>query len=271
MNKVLSFIALTLICFPGIGAETSNSRRTNAAQWTDASQRVASKAQVVKAAATGTTGNSGTTTKKDTRETEKNACIENNVGVNNTFVWATAVSDTTDYASMIEDTENPENNVCFVKVELTSTDSDIKLDDIDSIYYEMDKNIVCGEWAKKDKIEKRILDGKKTARAWGTVAGSVGGAGVGVGSMELFGNRAIGGKVMGQKDLQKNDYKNWIKSELLELQKKDKAQFDEFVKNISVLRNECNALKVKGVIDTSLPAGCTQIDYETIFNNIPAQ
>jgi hypothetical protein len=49
------------------------------------------------------------------------------------------------------------------------------------------------------------LDAKKTKRTWGTVAGAVGGAAVGVGAMELFGNKLIGGAVQGQKSLSGDD------------------------------------------------------------------
>ena len=52
----------------------------------------------------------------DNREKERLACISNNIGVGNTFVWASRYSNTANYATMVEDTENPENNVCFVKL-----------------------------------------------------------------------------------------------------------------------------------------------------------
>lgn len=47
----------------------------------------------------------------------------------------------------------------------------------------------------------RLLSDSIAGVALGTVGGAVGGVGVGVGLMELFGNRLIGGKVMGQKSL----------------------------------------------------------------------
>ena len=136
----------------------------------------------------------------DMREKEREACIRNNIGVGNTFVWASRYSDINNYATMVEDVEHPENNTCFVLVDLKSTDSNINLSDIKGKYFEMGRNIACGSWVNESDIEKRILDAKKKNRTLATIGGAVGGAAVGVGSMELFGNRLIGGAVMGQKD-----------------------------------------------------------------------
>ena len=72
----------------------------------------------------------------DMREAERNACINNNIGIGNTFVWASRFSDTSNYANMVEDTTNPQNNVCFVKVELKSSDeSRISVSDIKPKYF----------------------------------------------------------------------------------------------------------------------------------------
>ena len=143
--------------------------------------------------------------KVDMREDERNACNANNVGVGNTFVWASRYSDTNNYATMIEDTESPENNTCFVRVELKSRDPKVDVSGFESKYYEMGKNITCGEWLDEEEMRQTILDAKKSKRAWATVGGTVGGAAVGVGAMELFGNKLIGGKVEGQKDKRLTD------------------------------------------------------------------
>jgi len=137
--------------------------------------------------------------KPDMREKEREACIRNNIGVGNTFVWASRYSDTNNYATMVEDIEHPENNTCFVRVELKSSDAKVDLSDISGRYFEMGRNITCGSWVDEDMLEKRILDAKKNARTWATVGGAVGGAALGVGSMELFGNKLINGAVEGQK------------------------------------------------------------------------
>ena len=140
----------------------------------------------------------------DMREAERTACINNNVGVGNTFVWASKYSDTSNYAAMVEDAEHPENNVCFVRVELNSTnESRIKVSDIAPQYFMWGEPIKCGSWVSKKEMEKRILNARKGERIGGIIATTVGGAGLGVGAMELFGNKLIGGKVEGQKSASK--------------------------------------------------------------------
>ena len=157
----------------------------------------------------------------DMREAERNACINNNVGVGNTFVWASKYSDTSNYANMVEDAEYPENNVCFVRVELKSTnESRIKVSDVAPKYFMWGEPIKCGSWVNKKDMEKRILEARKGERVGGIIATTVGGAGLGVGAMELFGNRLIGGKVEGQKGASKVDlYKAQLAKE------KDKEQY----------------------------------------------
>lgn len=130
----------------------------------------------------------------------KAACLDNNIGMGDTFVWASRYSNTDSYATMIEDMDVPENNTCFVKVTLKSNDAKIDIDEsMAHKYYEWNRDITCGGWVDQEKMRKLILDEKKSARAWGTVAAAVGGAGVGVGAMELFGNKLIGRGVEGQK------------------------------------------------------------------------
>ena len=73
---------------------------------------------------------------KDMREKERAACMQNNIGVGNTFVWASRYSDISGYTTMIEDVENPENNTCFVRVDVKSTDPKIDLSDIPGKYFE---------------------------------------------------------------------------------------------------------------------------------------
>lgn len=149
----------------------------------------------------------------DRREAERDACINNNIGIGNTFVWASRYSDTSNYASMVEDVKNPENNICFVRVELKSDDpSRVSVNDVPGKYFMWGEIIDCGSWANADEIEKRILDARKSARVGGIVAASVGGAGIGVGTMELFGNDLIGGKVQGQKQNDMTIYTSYLNS-----------------------------------------------------------
>ena len=140
------------------------------------------------------------------REAERNACMNNNIGIGNTFVWASRYSDTSNYANMVEDVTNPQNNVCFARVELKSDDeSRVSVADVAPKYFMWGESIECGSWADQKAIEKRILDARKGARIGGIVASTVGGAGLGVGVMELFGNKLIGGKVEGQKNEKMSD------------------------------------------------------------------
>ncbi|MBO7066430.1 MAG: hypothetical protein J6W40_02290 [Alphaproteobacteria bacterium] len=182
-----------------------------------------------------------TETPVDKREKERAACLQNNIGVGNTFVWASRYSNIGDYATMIEDTENPENNACFVLVSLKSADSRIDLGDIRSQYYEMGRNITCGAWVDEDMIEKRILDAKKSGRTWATIGGAVGGAALGVGSMELFGNRLIGGAVEGQKDKNLTEAQ-LFRSQLLALKDQNEKSYNDFVAALKELQDACKEI-----------------------------
>ncbi len=194
------------------------------------------------------------------RDKEKTACLSNNIGMNNTFVWAAKDSNTSNYASMIEDVEHPENNVCFVLVEMRSDDNRINVSDIQKQYFEWGQAITCGSWVDKDKMKKRILEAKKTARTLGTIAGAVGGAGIGVGAMEWFGNKALSnidglGGLQGQKQYAEYSVE-WYQAKGNELKEKDKTEYDAFVADVADLKKfcentnaqECNEDKYKNLI-----------------------
>jgi hypothetical protein len=184
----------------------------------------------------GGTADTTTTTPEpviDRREAERNACINNNIGVGNTFVWASRFSNTSNYASMTEDMDNPQNNVCFVRVEIKSDDAKISVSDVPAKYFMWGENIECGSWANEKEMEKRILDAKKGARIGGVVASTVAGAGIGVGAMELFGNKAIGGKVMGQKSMEGVQL---YRSQLLVYKEKNPAEYNKIVSALKVLQ-----------------------------------
>ena len=172
----------------------------------------------------------------DMREAERNACINNNIGIGNTFVWASRYSDTSNYASMVEDTTNPQNNVCFVRVELKSDDeSRISVSDIAPKYFMWGENIECGSWANEKEMEKRILDARKGARVGGIVASTVGGAGLGVGIMELFGNKLIDGKVQGQKSSKLSESELY-RSVLLTYKNDKNPEYDRIVDALTVMK-----------------------------------
>lgn len=167
---------------------------------------------------------------------QRNICISNNVGISNTFVWADRNSDTSNYAYMIENVENPENNVCFVKVDMRSSDGRVDLSDVKSKYFVMGTDMTCGKWVDEKILEERVLEATKKGRTWGTIAAVVGGAGVGVAAMETFGNKLIGGKVQGQKALEGQDL---LRSWILELEKSNKAEYDKIIAALDKLEAEC--------------------------------
>ena len=176
------------------------------------------------------------TAEKDMREKERMACMANNIGVSNTFVWASRYSDTSNYATMVEDVEVPDNNVCFVKAALKSRDPKIDVSGVPVKYFEMGQVVTCGGWADYDSLKQQILDAKKKGRTLGTIASVVGAAGIGVGAMELFGNKLIGGKVEGQVSLSETEF---LRSELLILKKEDVAKYNEFEQKLKELAEAC--------------------------------
>ncbi len=196
---------------------------------------------------------------KDLREKERLACVSNNIGVGNTFVWASRYSDTSNYATMIEDTEEPENNTCFVKTALKSMDSRIDVSNVPVRYFEMGQTVTCGDWADYESLKQQILDAKKKGRTLGTVASVVGAAGVGVGAMELFGNKLIGGKVEGQAAMSADEL---LRSQLLTLKEKDTAKYNSFMTSLRNLKEDCEKFEEK-YSEREVPSAC--VKYEGVF------
>ena len=168
---------------------------------------------------------------------DKDGCVGNNVGYGNVFVWAAQNSDGTDYARMIEDVNNPQNNACWVRVDIESDNIKINVSDIPSRWFMVGQRITCGAWTNRDTLRKRALDARKSGRVWASVGGAVGGAGLGVGIMELFGNRLIGGKVMGQKSL---DEIELLYSQMSETERR------EYTESMEKLSDLCDELYQKG-------------------------
>lgn len=197
------------------------------------------------------------------RELERKACEGNNIGVGNTFVWASRNSNTSNYATMVEDTQNPDNNACFALVSVTTTDPKIDLDGVVTPkYFEMGRSIVCGDWVDEDAIEKRILKAKKTTRALATTGAVVGGVGLGVGAMELFGNKLIGGKVEGQAN-KKLSASELLRSQLLTMQNKGQTdQYNGIMAQIRIIANACEDSVWK---DAPMPADISEICNNEIF------
>ena len=195
---------------------------------------------------------------KNMREKEKRACLQNNIGVGNTFVWASRYSNLGSYSTMIEDIEEPDNNTCFVKVELKSDDPKISVADVPTKYYEMGRDITCGEWANYDTLKSRILDAKKSARTWATVGGVVGGAAVGVGAMELFGNKLIDGAVQGQKSSKLSELE-LLQSQLAVYKKDNEVEYNRFIKYLGDLKCACES--EIWTSDDAKPDACREYEY----------
>lgn len=198
---------------------------------------------------------------KDMREREKAACIQNNIGVGATFVWASKYSNSADYSSMVEDVEFPENNVCFVKVALKSNDSRIDVSDIPTKYFIMGDTITCGNWANEETLKQRILDAKKKGRTWATVGGAVGGAGIGVGAMELFGNELIGGAVEGQADMKGTKL---LCSQMKVLRQEKSSKYNDIIAALKDMQKYCE--ETVWTESNPMPAACnpSETDIENM-------
>ena len=248
MKLVLSAFVILMSLAPAFGVAqprmttTGRNKPVAASKITTSPRAVAPKNQIVglayKTESIVATDTDDVTVTKDNRDKEKRACISNNIGVGNTFVWASRYSNTANYSSMIEDVEEPDNNTCFVKVELKSDDAKISVADFPTKYYEMGHNIACGEWVDYNMLKERILDAKKSARTWATVGGAVGGAAVGVGAMELFGNKLIDGAVQGQKSSKLSELE-LLQSQLAVLKAENEQDYKNFVESLGNLKCAC--------------------------------
>lgn len=265
LTNLFSIVLASVFVMPAFAATPANQgRRTMSNQM---APRVSQVAMSSAKAPVPTTQNHPTTTNVseepdvviDTRDKERLACLSNNIGTGDTFVWASRYSNTNNYATMVEDTENPENNTCFVRVELKSTDPKIKLSDIPAQYFEMGRTITCGAWTNEENLKTRILDAKKSARVGGVVGAVVGGAALGVGAMELFGNKLIGGKVEGQKALSGNEL---YRSQLLVLKKENPSRYSEIITQLKELQKNCDDDAIKNLN----PDYCNKYNYTYLLS-----
>ena len=133
--------------------------------------------------------------------------------------------------------QNPENNICFARVDIMSGDARVATYDIAPRWFPMNNVITCGSWVDANMLERRIADSRRRGRNWATVGGAVGGAAVGVGVMELFGNQALAGmgvtSVMGQRALSGDEL---IRSQMLTASNRE---CENFKNDLRALRDEC--------------------------------
>ena len=269
MKKFLSFIIGCFVVSGAVAAPGGRARVSMANQMDVASRATVSRNEISAMAATNAKSATNESVsapvaapvttpeqqekkqQEDVIEKARRTCLSNNIGVGNTFVWASRYSNLSEYSTMVEDIDTPENNTCFVRVGLVSDDERIDLSDIEDKYFEMGKTITCGSWVAEEEMRQRILDAKKKVRVWSTVGASVGGAALGVGAMELFGNKLLGkgiSSVEGQKGLQGAAQK---RSQLLVLQKEDKTKYGTVIDNLKNLKGQC------GQLPTDCPDGDT--------------
>ena len=282
MRKIISLLVVSLFVIPAVAATSSQARRSMTSQMVMAAPRATASTNQISAMANANAGvevvdkssirvpvednfgdgdDSGSE-KPDNSEYEKQkaACLNNNIGIGNTFVWASRYSNTNNYSSMVEDVKNPENNVCFVLVGVKSSDPRINVSDVPEKYFQMGQNITCGSWADEETLRQRILDAKKSARTWATVGGAIGGAGVGVGVMELFGNRLIGGSVMGQKQKGLSADEQLV-MQLRALKNQNRSEFDQIMNALETLKEECDAWQ-----GDNKPSECNNYNYDYLLN-----
>lgn len=283
MKKLLFFIAIVMLCAPGVAATQTGgvrpgtvSRAGYAPRATASTNQITAMANAnaqsddevidkssvrIPAEQVGDTVDDDEDAPDDDRdefleqiEHQKQACLNNNIGFGNTFVWASRYSNTSDYTSMVEDVNNPENNVCFVLVEVSSSDSRVNTSDVQAKYFPMGQNITCGNWVDEDMLRQRILDAKKSGRTWATVGGAVGGAGVGVGIMEWFGNELIGGKVEGQAGLSGD---RRLLAQLRALKVQEPTEFNRFMTALAELKSACESYPA----GQEKPAACNEYNF----------
>lgn len=198
---------------------------------------------------------------KDMREEEKQACLNMmNQQIGNTFVWASQQSAVGGYAMMKEDMDNPANNFCFVKIDLKSSDPEIRLPD-KPMYQKLGQIINCGSWASESDIEKIILDAKKGKRVGAAIGVGVASGAVGFGAMELFGNKLIGGKVEGQKGMSPDEL---LKSQIAVLKKDNPSGYQSFRGYLQNLKAACEEDIWKTAADKK-PDECNRIDYDGLL------
>ncbi len=266
MNKLFALIAVLAVSMSAVDAAPAGRGRASK------SSQMESRAAVTKKSVESTVVSEPTVVeekaedtapeaevKKDMREREKAACIQNNIGVGATFVWASRYSNTANYNSMVEDTEFPENNVCFVKVGMKSNDARVDVSDVPTKYFVMGENITCGGWTDAEVLKQRILDAKKKGRTWATVGGVVGGAGIGVGAMELFGNKLIGGAVEGQADM---DGTELLCSQMKVLKQEKSSKYNDIVDALKEIKKYCDDSSLWTT--TAQPEECKSYDYKTL-------
>ena len=118
--------------------------------------------------------------------------------------------------------------------------------------------MICGDWVEESVIEERVLAAKKKGRVWASVGAAVGGAAVGVGAMELFGNKLIGGAVEGQAALTGSDL---LCSQLKTLKETDQSRYNSIIQEVNILKDSCAKANWQ---TKQKPEECKKYDFDRL-------
>ena len=189
-----------------------------------------------------------TDTSKETWELDINgrkaACL-----MNSGNVWASRLNSNPFGVpvggSALREDANPNNNVCFSVVAVSSKDIPNMGRFFPPRYFQQGSAIECGSWLDEASLDAAILDAKKNPRIAGTIAAAVVGAGVGFGLTEIIGQNIKGGKTafMGQKGLEGNEQ---LVALLKTLKKDNEAQWKTYTKTLTELAEMCLEFKKAG-------------------------
>ena len=185
---------------------------------------------------------SNTSTNTGTTNPDKEACLLRAKILPDTFVWAARNSNSTNYASLIEDITNPQNNICYVKISVHNSDDRVETKDIPTRYFPMGQTVTCGGWLDNDDLKERVLVATKKQRVLGTVATTLIGAGAGVGisegAMAIAANQGSDSKLMGQRALDATDL---IISHIKKLQHDNIAEYNRILDAMRKLDEACDS------------------------------
>jgi hypothetical protein len=160
------------------------------------------------------------------------------------FVWASRNGNNTNYSLMVEDTEHPENNVCFAKVSVENRDERVDTDTIPARYFPLGQNVVCADWVPVEDLQARITEAGKSRRVLGAVSTSLAGAGIGVGisegAMAIAAKQGSKSSLMGQHALEGQEL---LISEIKKIKQEDARKYTEIITKLQALDTACDAIK----------------------------
>jgi len=158
---------------------------------------------------------------------------------------------------VLNEDPNPNNNVCFSVVSVSSSDIQNMGRFFPPRYFQSGTAVECGAWLDEAALDQAILDARRSGRVAGTIAAGVAGAVVGVTLTEIIG-RQVGRGFRGQLDLEGDDQ---LASRLLVLKNDNSVQWAEYRRNVLALVEEC---RLFGDDQQRWPDECTSQPFEDI-------